>query len=225
MIDETLPLDQVPRYVHPTTAAPWFACPGCASHHVRVRRLQTNTFGAIWTVTPRSESDAAVDGSDRGLRLEGGCSNNQEVRLDWLECGACATAFRADGRPLEPERAPNGWHVVEDDQALLVIGVRLLEAMDPETNRLLEPLRLRPVGASVYVALAEFVLLEGFWLDEAASDGTTGVHIHPRNYAAGKPSWVTASYGDEEQWPDESLIRDGATRLAYDYIGESLPTA
>ena len=224
MIDETLPLAQPPRYVHPTTGSPWFACPGCASHHVRVRRLQTKTFGANWTVTLRCDGDCVVHGADRGLMLEGGCSNNQHDRLDWLECGACSAVFRADGAPVESELAPNGWHVVDDEEALLAIGVRLRQRMDSETHRLLMPLRRAPVGAWIGATLVELVLLDGRWLDEADTDGTTGVHIHPENYSAGTPEWVTAPCGEAEEWPDESLIGDRGERLAYDYIGETLPT-
>lgn len=224
MIDDTLPLEQLPRYVHPTTGAPWFVCPSCASHHVRVRRLQTKTFGANWTVTLRSDGDCVVHGADRGLMLEGGSSNNQQDRLDWLECGACSAVYRADGEPVESELAPNGWHVVDNDEALLAIGVRLRQRMDSKTHRLLMPLRRAAVGELVGTTLVELVLLDGFWLDEPATDGTTGVHVHPENYNAGTPEWVAAPGGEAEEWPDESLIGDRGERLAYDYIGETLPT-
>jgi hypothetical protein len=70
MIDSEIPLDQLPRYVHPESGAPWFRCPACGSDHVRPVELFTQTFAMNATVVAGgAPSYCPVPGADRALDL------------------------------------------------------------------------------------------------------------------------------------------------------------
>lgn len=226
MIDDTIPADQLPRYVHPTTGAPWFACPACSGTHVRALRLLTRDFGMNAVVTTPAERHwCIVPGSDRALDLDFGRAYNEITRAQWLACGTCNHAFRVDGAPFDQSEVFDIWDVVEDEDALAALGVTLVAAIDAHTDACLAPLRGAAVGERVGSWIIEFMLADGPWLDEPMSDDTTGVHIHPGNYGLGVPEWCTAPFDSGTHWPDESLFDEsGATRIAYNFDPESLPT-
>ncbi len=208
MIDDTLPLSSLPRYVHPETGAPWFACRSCASVHVRPRTLQTAGFGVNGTLMRAcDETDYDIPGSDRGVRMDSGRTYDLDDLVSWLECGSCAHAFRPDGAALEIDAVPRDWHAVLDDKLPATLGVVLREHVSDASLADLEPLRrirLGPVGF-VILELREF---NGGWLDAARSDDTTGVHIHPENFGLGAPDWFVTPFTEDAEWPDESIFDD-----------------
>jgi len=208
MIDDTLAPSALPRYVHPETGAPWFACPRCSSVHVRPRRLQTAGFGVNGTLMVAcDETDYQVPGSDRGVRLDWGRTYGLEDLVAWLECGACALAFRPDGDELAIDAVPRDWHSVIDDTLPATVGVVLREHVSDARMADLEPLRRIPLGPVGFVIL-ELREFDGGWLDEARSDDTTGVHIHPQNFGIGVPPWLDAPFTEDAVWPDESIFDD-----------------
>jgi hypothetical protein len=226
MIDDTIPAAQLPRYTHPDTGAPWFACPACSSTHVRAQRLLTRAFGMNAVVTTVSQFFyCRVPGSDRALDLEFGRSYDETPRVDWLACGACAHVFRVDGAALDLSDVYDTWDVVEDDDALAALGFTLFDEVDPHTDACLVPLRGAAEGERVGSWLLELLLADGPWLDQEMCDDTTGVNIHPGNYGLGVPDWCTAPYDADTHWPGDALFDESAgVRLAYSYDPESLPT-
>ncbi len=229
MIDASLPLDQLPVYLHPVTGAPWFACAQCASHHVRPRALQTREFGMNAVVTTRDARHyVGVPGSDRALDLEFGRAYDEQDVFGWLECGDCGAAFSADGAALDLTAVRSHWHVVDNAEVAAEVaaatGLVLHEGLDPETDAALYTLRNAEPGARVGTWLLEMLIVDGPWLDEPFADDTSGIHVHPACLPAGVPDWAPP-YTDACEWPAESLMehRPGVP-VAYIFFLDSLPT-
>lgn len=226
MIDENLPPGQLPRYAHPESGLPWFACPACSSTHVRAKRLLTVVFRMNAIVTNSALGHyCVVPGSDRALDLEMGRSYDETPRAEWMVCGACNHTFRVDGAAVDVDEVYDTWDVVEDAGALMAIGVTLVQELDPQTDVRLVPLRATAEGERVSSCLVELRLADGPWMDEEDGEGASGVNVHPGNYQVGVPDWCTVPCGDDARWPDESLVDErGAVRLAYNFDADSLPT-
>lgn len=226
MISAETPLDQLPRYVHPETGAPWFACPACGSHHVRGQMLETTYIGFHGVLQSAAAGGwCRVPGADRAVELHAGRPDDGDEHGRWLACGACAHRFRPDGSEVRLDHLPPRWHVIEDADAVAATGAALTEHIQEWMEPMFEPLRDGlPLGAAVYVQLAELRVHDAPYLDEPYDDGASGVHVHPRNYEMGVPAWCTAPFTDDAEWPAEAFFEGGSgRRIAYDFSPYAMP--
>lgn len=226
MIPDNNPAADLPRYVHPETGAAWFACPKCGGEHVRPRGLAKGWEQLNTTITTANQRlYCVVPGSDRVLDLEYGKGDMGDYSLKWLACGGCGHNFRVDGAPLDLSGVVAVWNVVDDASGPASVGVTLRAELSPLVDRALQPLRLAPLGEGVGLCLDSLWFIDGYWMDEPASDGTSGLHIHPANLGLGVPAWCVAPFDEDAEWERDALLDEGGkVRIAYDFVVDSLPT-